>query len=144
MILTYEGCNLANYLISVIEDTCGETTQWTRHDIADSLPDELKSAIDPRYPVESWFTCRTGHQTLALVVSKAASDTRTFTLFGISEQRHATRLRKATEYPGSTDLLYILAKQVFECAQPDPNEATEQFISQVFQDVLEDLGDPIE
>ena len=140
MLLTYDDSSVANFLLDLLEDTCDDAIQWTRHDEADDIPCGVQLAIDPRFPVVQWFDCRSEHRTYLLVVACAESDTHTYTLFGIDDKQRATRLRRATEYPGSTDLLFVLTQQVFEYAQTDPHEAVNRFLGELAQDRLADLA----
>lgn len=141
MFLDYEDSSLANFLIDVLESTCDEITRWTRHDEVDDLPYAIRLAIDPRRPVVCWYDCSFERRTLTLVVAREeSSDARIYTLCGTDEHNQVTRIRKATEYPHSTDLLFILANQVFECARLDQNEAVSQFLDQIARDRLADLA----
>lgn len=141
MFLTYDDSNVASFLLELLEDTCDETLQWTGHNDADSIPYEVRHAIDPRFPVVEWFDCSMEHRTFVLVVACAEHDTHTYTLYGVDGSHQVTRLRRATEYPGSTDLLFILAQQVFEYAKIEQHEAVEQFLGGIMRDRLADLED---
>ena len=138
MFLTYDDSSIANFLLDLLEDTCDDAIQWTRHDEADDIPCGVQLAIDPRFPVVEWFDCSMEHRTFVLVVACAEHDTHTYTLYGVDGNHQVTRLRRATEYPGSTDLLFVLTQQVYEYAKIEQHEAVEQFLGGIMRDRLMD------
>ena len=130
MYLTYKDARLANFFLNLIEGTCNGTVQWTRHTTAQALPDMIKESI-PFWPrILRWYDCRFDNDTLYLVVQCNDDGITTYALYE-SDDHQATRIKRATEYPGALDILNILALQVFEVAKTDQHEAVDALLDAV-------------